>query len=48
MSTVRSGIEDGRVPVAIGFWPLHGIFFTIGMCLLYSDRILLFFKRRGR
>lgn len=48
MSTVRSGIEDGRVPAAIGFWPLHGIFFTIGMCLLYSDRILLFFKRRGR
>jgi lipopolysaccharide export system permease protein len=48
MSTVRSGIEDGKISAAMGFWPLHSAFFMIGLGLLFSDRLLLLLKRRGR
>jgi len=47
MSTVRSGIEDGKIATSIGFWPLHGVFLSIGIFLLYSDRIAMMLKRRG-
>jgi lipopolysaccharide export system permease protein len=48
MSTVRSGIEDGKINAMVGFWPLHGVFLCIGVFLLYSDRLAMMIKRRGR
>lgn len=45
MSTVRSGIEDGKLPSALGFWPLHGVFLGIGLFLLYYDRLAMALKR---
>lgn len=48
MSTVRSGIEDGKIPPAVSFWPLHGLFLSIGVFLLYYERLMMAFKRRGR
>lgn len=47
MSTVRSGIEDGKIAASVGFWPLHGLFLVIGVLLLYYQRIAVLIKRRG-
>ncbi|HSG61945.1 MAG TPA: LPS export ABC transporter permease LptF [Pseudomonadales bacterium] len=48
MSTIRSGIEDGKISSTVGFWPLHGVFLSIGLFLLYVDRVQMALKRWRR
>lgn len=35
----RDALDKGRIPSAVGMWPVHGLFLTIGMVLLYWEKL---------
>lgn len=45
----RDALDKGRIPAALGMWPIHGLFLLIGLFLLYQEKIsLLLAARRAR
>lgn len=38
----RDALDKGRLPIALGMWPVHGLFLLIGLVLLYWENILLY------
>ena len=42
----RGALDKGRLPPALGLWWVHGIFFAIGMLLLYWERLSLWWASR--
>ena len=42
----RSALDKGRIPPALGLWWVHGIFFAIGMLMLYWEPLKLAFDKR--
>ena len=38
----RDALDKGRLPAALGMWPVHGLFLLIGLLLLYWENILLY------
>ncbi|PKM34087.1 MAG: LPS export ABC transporter permease LptF [Gammaproteobacteria bacterium HGW-Gammaproteobacteria-12] len=42
----RGALDKGRLPAALGLWWVHGIFFAIGMLLLYWERLSLWWASR--
>ncbi|SDR70130.1 LPS export ABC transporter permease LptF [Pseudomonas oryzae] len=46
---MRGQLEKGRLPVALGLWWVHGLFFAIGLLLLYWEPLRLkWTARRAR
>jgi len=43
---IRGALYKGRLPAAIGLWWVHGLFFALGLLLLYQERLHLSFSRR--
>ncbi len=35
----RDALDKGRMPSALGMWPVHGLFLLIGLALLYWDSL---------
>lgn len=35
----RDALDKGRIPSALGMWPVHGLFLLIGLLLLYWDSL---------
>ena len=31
----RSALDKGKIPMAVGLWPVHGVFLLIGLVLVY-------------
>ena len=45
----RGSLDKGRIPPSLGLWWVHGIFFSIGMLMLYWEPLRLAFdKHRAR
>ena len=42
----RGALDKGRLPPALGLWWVHGIFFAVGMLLLYWERLSLWWASR--
>ena len=42
----RGALDKGRLPPALGLWWVHGIFFAIGMVLLYWECLSLWWGSR--
>lgn len=42
----RGAIEDGRLPVSIGLWPVHGVFLLIALLLHLQEPVRLWLMRR--
>ncbi|WP_067520929.1 LPS export ABC transporter permease LptF [Endozoicomonas ascidiicola] len=42
----RGAIEDGRLPVNIGLWPIHGLFLLIALTLYFFEPGKLWLSRR--
>jgi len=42
----RSSLDKGRIPPALGLWWVHGIFFSIGMLMLYWEPLKLAINKR--
>ncbi|KQO42641.1 LPS export ABC transporter permease LptF [Pseudomonas chengduensis] len=42
----RGALDKGRLPAGLGLWWVHGIFFAIGMLLLYWERLSLWWASR--
>ena len=38
---MRGQLEKGRLPPALGLWWVHGLFFAIGLLLLYWEPLRL-------
>lgn len=47
LSLSRGAMEKGQIPPAIGMWPVHGVFFMIGLYLYYADIIKYKLKRKA-
>jgi len=43
---MRGALYKGRLPAAIGLWWVHGLFFALGLLLLYQERLSLWFAKR--
>jgi len=43
---MRGALYKGRVPLALGLWWVHGLFFALGLLLLYQERVQLALRRR--
>ncbi|MHA3887446.1 LPS export ABC transporter permease LptF [Stutzerimonas degradans] len=43
---VRGALDKGRIPMALGLWWVHGLFFTIGLLMLYWEPLMLRLKKR--
>ncbi|TDQ36162.1 lipopolysaccharide export system permease protein [Thiopseudomonas denitrificans] len=43
----RDALDKGRIPSALGMWPVHGLFLLIGLGLMYWDNLRLLLARRG-
>ena len=41
----RDALDKGRIPSALGMWPVHGLFLLIGLGLLYWDSLRLYLAR---
>ena len=50
LSTARSAIEKGHIPVGIGLWWIHGMFLLVILCLYKMEQIFshLGFSRKRR
>jgi len=46
MSTLRGALEDGKIPVELGLWPLHAFFLSIALLQLNWHRIMFAIKHR--
>src|SRR3546814_17995547 len=45
----RGWLDKGRIPATLGLWWVHGLFFAIGMLMLYWEPLrLAISKRRDR
>ncbi|MEO9332852.1 MAG: LPS export ABC transporter permease LptF [Pseudomonas sp.] len=42
----RGALDKGRLPAALGLWWVHGIFFAVGLLLLYWERLSLWWASR--
>jgi lipopolysaccharide export system permease protein len=42
----RGSLDKGRIPPALGLWWVHGIFFAIGMLMLYWEPLRLAIDKR--
>lgn len=42
----RDALDKGRLPAAVGMWPIHGGFLLIGLFLLYQERLALMLAAR--
>lgn len=42
----RGALDKGRLPPALGLWWVHGVFLSIGLLLLYWERLSLWWARR--
>ena len=42
----RDALDKGRLPPALGMWPVHALFLLIGLLLLYWENIRLALSRR--
>ncbi len=42
----RGALEKGKMPIALGLWPVHGLFLLIGLGLMYWEPLRL--KMRSR
>jgi lipopolysaccharide export system permease protein len=42
----RGSLDKGRIPPALGLWWVHGIFFAIGMLMLYWEPLRLAISKR--
>ncbi|NLJ12654.1 LPS export ABC transporter permease LptF [Denitrificimonas caeni] len=42
----RSALDKGRIPVAVGLWPVHGVFLLIGLLLVYWQPMRLKLAQR--
>ncbi|MCP9339130.1 LPS export ABC transporter permease LptF [Stutzerimonas xanthomarina] len=42
----RSSLDKGRIPPTLGLWWVHGIFFAIGMLMLYWEPLRLAISKR--
>lgn len=42
----RSSLDKGRIPVALGLWWVHGLFFVLGLLLVYWEPLQLAWRRR--
>lgn len=42
----RDALDKGRIPAAVGMWPIHGLFLLIGLFLLYQERLALMLAAR--
>lgn len=42
----RGALDKGRIPPVLGLWWVHGIFFLIGMLMLYWEPLRLAFDKR--
>lgn len=43
---VRSALDKGRLPMALGLWWVHGLFLAIGLLMLFWEPIRLRMKKR--
>ncbi|EIK53442.1 permease [Stutzerimonas stutzeri TS44] len=43
---VRGALDKGRIPMALGLWWVHGLFFAIGLLMLYWEALMLWLKKR--
>lgn len=43
--TMRDALDKGRMPVALGMWPVHALFLLIGLGLLYWESASLYLAR---
>jgi lipopolysaccharide export system permease protein len=41
----RDALDKGRIPVALGMWPVHALFLLIGLALLYWDNFSRYLAR---
>ena len=39
LNATRGWVEDGRIPVQIGLWWVHGVFFVLALILLSSEQL---------
>lgn len=46
LNAARGSIEDGKLPVAVGMWAVHGVFLLLALMLLGKDSFLLSLKAR--
>ncbi len=42
----RDALDKGKIPVQLGMWPVHLLFFVIGVVLMYWQGLLLRWERR--
>ncbi|GAB6386681.1 LPS export ABC transporter permease LptF [Stutzerimonas marianensis] len=42
----RGSLDKGRIPVALGLWWVHGLFFVLGLLLIYWEPLQLALRRR--
>ena len=42
----RSALDKGQIPIALGLWPVHGLFLLIGLLLVYWQPLQLRMARR--
>lgn len=43
---MRSSLDKGRLPMSLGLWWVHGIFFAIGMLMLFWEPLMLARSKR--
>jgi len=43
---MRSALYKGRLPAGLGLWWVHALFFTLGLLLLYQERLSLSLAKR--
>lgn len=41
----RSALDKGTLPIAVGLWPVHGVFLLIGLMLMYWQPLSLYRAR---
>ncbi len=45
LSATRGSIESGSWPVAVGLWPIHGLFIFIAIILFFWNSIFQYFRK---
>lgn len=46
LNAARGNIEDGKLPVAVGMWAVHGVFFALAVILLTKSNLMLALRAR--
>ncbi|BFM15340.1 LPS export ABC transporter permease LptF [Maricurvus nonylphenolicus] len=46
LNAARGNIEDGKLPVEVGMWAVHAVFFALALILLTKDNLMLALRAR--